>query len=46
MRTITRVLNAVPHCTTDETFRALSETASAVFNGKFIHPDAQKTRAN
>ena len=43
----TCIEHAVPHCTTDETFRGIvGDKASAVFNGGIhIHPDAQKTRA-
>ena len=43
----TCIEHAVPHCTSDETFRGIvGDKASAVFNGRIhIHPDAQKTRA-
>ena len=43
----TCIEHAVPHCTTDETFRGIvGDKARAVFNGRIhIHPDAQKTRA-
>lgn len=43
----TCIEHAVPHCTTDETFRGIiGDKARAVFNGRIhIHPDAQKIRA-
>ena len=43
----TCIEHAVPHCTTDETFRGIiGDKARAVFNGRIhIHPDAQKTHA-
>lgn len=43
----TCIEHAVPHCTSDETFRGIiGDEASAVFNGRIhIHPHAQKTRA-
>lgn len=43
----TCIEHAVPHCTSDETFRGvIGDSATAVFNGRIhIHPDAQKTRA-
>lgn len=39
--------HAVPHCTSDETFRGIiADSAHAVFNGRIhIHPNAQKTLA-
>lgn len=43
----TCIEHAVPHCTTNETFRGIiGDSARAVFNGRIhIHPDAQKTLA-
>ena len=43
----TCIEHAVPHCTTDETFRGIiGDKARAVFNGRIhIHQHAQKTRA-
>jgi Fe-S cluster assembly protein SufD len=43
----TCIEHAVPHCSSDETFRGIiADRATAVFNGRIhIHPQAQKTRA-
>ncbi|MBN7796570.1 Fe-S cluster assembly protein SufD [Parahaliea mediterranea] len=43
----TCIEHAVPHCTSNETFRGIiGDSASAIFNGRIhIHPQAQKTRA-
>lgn len=43
----TCIEHAVPHCTSEETFRGIiADSAHAVFNGRIhIHPDAQKTLA-
>lgn len=43
----TCVEHAVPHCTTNETFRGIvADNGRAVFNGRIhIHPNAQKTSA-
>lgn len=43
----TCIEHAVPHCTSQETFRGIiADSAHAVFNGRIhIHPDAQKTLA-
>ena len=43
----TCIEHAVPHCTSNETFRGIiADQARAIFNGRIhIHPDAQKTRA-
>lgn len=43
----TCIEHAVPHCTSNETFRGIvADQAKAVFNGRIhIHPDAQKTEA-
>lgn len=43
----TTIEHAVPHCSSDESFRGIvADRATAVFNGRIhIHPHAQKTRA-
>ena len=43
----TTIEHAVPHCSSDESFRGIvADRATAVFNGRIhIHPQAQKTRA-